>query len=425
MSVTRLDTPFLDGGIRSTNFFNGRLLSREDLQREQDAERAMHERLGRALGPGIVRGFEVEVARSIGGNSAVNPVVTVHAGLAMNRHGQTVALDRDVDVSLLKPAAPPTNGTALAGSFATCLPPENTVYVVGTGVYLLSAAPASQKQGLAVVSGLGNTGAACNAKEIVEGVQFRLFQVKLTTAELADDAHLRNVVAYKFFAADGASLDAVRDSFGVPAPAVTLLDPPLTDCDVPLALFQWTATGGLRWVDLWSVRRRIATAPAADAWPVFPDARQDALGEAMMRQFQQHLGGLRDINALPARASDVFRWLPPSGLLPLGGIAGAAGVDAAKFFDGFTTRGPMFIEGARVPAFLRLATRFPPIRAGDPELVWLYLVRENRQPQGGVVPTQPYLIFALGRLPCQVVPRFDVSHWDYANYALDNERTSL
>ncbi len=59
MTRTQLDTPFLDGGIRSTNFFNGRLLSREDLQREQDAERAVHERLGRALGTGIAYGLEV------------------------------------------------------------------------------------------------------------------------------------------------------------------------------------------------------------------------------------------------------------------------------------------------------------------------------------------------------------------------------
>lgn len=422
MSVTRLDTPFLDGGIRSTNFFNGRLLSREDMQREQDAERAVHERLGRALDAGIVRGFEVE-ARSIGGNSVTDPVVTVHAGLAVNRHGQTVALDRDVDVSLLKPATAPTNGTTVAGEFAACLPPESAVYIVGTGVYLLSVSPASQKQGLAVVSGLGNGGATCSvAKEVVEGVQFRLFQVKVTPAELVDDAHLRNVVAYKFFAADSAG--TVRDPFGLAASAPPLTDPPLTDCDVPLALFQWTTAGGLRWVDLWSVRRRLAQMPGTDAWPLFPDARQDALGEAMLRQFQQHLGGLRDVNALPARASDAFGWLPPAGLVPVGGITGAIGVDAAQFFDGFTTRGPMFIEGARVSALLRLATRFPPIRAGDPELVWLYLVRENRQPQGGVVPKQPYLIFTLGRLPCQVIPRFDVSHWSYANYALDDERTS-
>jgi hypothetical protein len=422
MTRTRLDTPFLDGGIRSTNFFNGRLLSREDMQREQDAARAAHERLGRALGAGIASGFEVE-AVAIGGSSVADPVVTVRAGLAVNRRGQTVALDRDVSVALLKPTAPTSGGAPASGGFATCLPPDNAVYVTGTGVYLLAVAPAAQKQGLAVVSGLNNTAAACNAKEVVAGVQFHLYEVKLTPSELAADAHLRNVVAYKFFTTGGATTDAVRDPFGVPPSPVALTDPPLPDCDVPLAVFQWTAAGGVRWVDLWAVRRRLAGLPDSDAWPGFPDARQDALGEAMLRQFQHHLGSLRDAGALPARASDAFRWLPPAGMVPLGGIVGAVGVDPIRFFSGFTTRGPAFIEGARVPALFRLATRFPPIAVGDPELVWRYLVRENRQAVAGVVPKQPYLIFALGRLPCQVVPRFDVSDWDFANYLLD-ERTS-
>jgi hypothetical protein len=72
-----------------------------------------------------------------------------------------------------------------------------------------------------------------------------------------------------------------------------------------------------------------------------------------------------------------------------------------------------------------MACAFPPITVGDPELVWLYLVRENRQPLAGNVPKQPYMVFALGRLPSQVVPRFDVSRWNYANYALDDELTAL
>src|SRR5690348_6839946 len=99
MSVTRLDTAFLDGGLRSTNYFNGRILSREDMQRDSDAHRALHQRLGLALGDGIVTGFEVE-AKSIGGSSITNPVVTVRPGLAINRLGQTLALDRGVDVAL-------------------------------------------------------------------------------------------------------------------------------------------------------------------------------------------------------------------------------------------------------------------------------------------------------------------------------------
>ena len=113
MSATRLDTPFLDGALRSTNYFNGRVLSREDMQRDRDAERAIHQRLGLSLGHGIVSGFEVE-ARVIGGSSVTDPVVTVRAGLAVNRNGDTLALDRDVDVSLLAPAST-TSGSVGSG----------------------------------------------------------------------------------------------------------------------------------------------------------------------------------------------------------------------------------------------------------------------------------------------------------------------
>jgi hypothetical protein len=433
MSATRLDTPFLDGALRSTNYFNGRILSREDMQRDRDAERAIDERLGLALGHGVVSGLGVD-AKAIGGSSITNPIVTVHPGLAVNRNGQTVALDRDVDVALLQPApaagAGGTTASALAGSFNTCAPPDTSVYVTGTGVYLLTIAPATTKQGLALVSGLGNAAASCNAKEVVEGVQFRLFQMTaLSGAELADEARLRNVAAYKFFFAalggSGAPANVARDPFGPTPATAALTDPALTDCDVPLALFNWTATGGLRWVDLWSVRRRLARPALPGEVPIGPDPELAAASEATVMQFQEHIETLR-LGATPfTKASDAFRWLPPAGLLPIAGIAGAVGFDSNGFFSGLTTRGPMFIEGARVRPFLRLATTFPPITVADPDLVWLYLVRENRQPLGGVTPMQPYLLFALGRLPCQVVPRFDVSRWNFANYALDDERTGL
>ncbi len=431
MSQAQLDTPFLDGALRSTNYFNGRILSREDMQRDRDAQRALFERLGAAAGHGIVYGFEV-TAKALGGSSVTNPIVTVSAGLAVNRHGDTVALAADVDVSLLQPSPAATNGAAAtpaAGGFDDCAPPEDGVYVTGSGVYLLTVAPASTTQGLAPVSGLGNAAATCNAKEVVEGVQFRLFQVQLSDQELADTAHLQNVAAYKFFFAalggTGADRAVGRDPFGIPATPPALTDPALTDCDVPLALFNWTATGGLVWVDLWSVRRRLVHDGLPGAVTVGPDAESAAAGEAMRLQFQQQIDVLRRTAPFSAKASDAFAYLPPVGLLPLGGISGAVGFDQAAFFTGFTIRGPLFIEGARIDALLRLGREFPPIVVGDPELVWLYYVRENRQAVGGVTPKQPYLVFGLGRVPCQVVPRFDVSHWNFANYALDDELTGL
>jgi hypothetical protein len=423
MTRTQLDTPFLDGGIRSTNFFNGRLLSREDMQREQDAERAVHERLGRALGTGIAHGLEV-VAQVIGGKSATDPVITVHAGLAINHRGQTVALDRDVDVSLLRPAAPAARGAPRAAGFDTCLPPDNAVYVTGTGVYLLAIAPASQKQGLAVVSGLNNTAAACNAREIVEGVQFHLYQVKLTAAELADDAHLRNAVAYKFFAADGAGTDAVRDPFGVPSPPIVLTDPPLPDCDVPLAVFQWTAAGGLRWIDLWSVRRRLSGPDREMAW-LGAGGRDDALGVAMQLQFASQIGDVPRSGG-PLLVVDNFARLPPIGVLPLGGPLGV-GFFSRRNAQGtavpLTVRGPVYIEGARVKRLLRDGACYPPIDLLSNELIWLYLVRENRNPPPGARTPLPYLIFASGHIPYAADARFDVAKWSFANFSLDSEPT--
>jgi hypothetical protein len=418
MSVTNLDTPVLDGGIHVTNFFNGRILSREDMKREQDAGRAVDWRLGQSIGDGIAYGFEV-TANAIGGSSIGSPIITVTAGLAVNRCGQTVALKNDIQVSLLQPAA--ATAAPVTATFGDCAPPEEGVFVAGSGVYLLTVAPAQVKQGLALVSGLGNGGTSCNIKEVVEGVQFSLVQVTaLSAAEMADEAHLQNAAAWKFFIAAGADDSAVRDPFGVAAAAQSLTATPLGDDDVPLALVHWTDAGGLRWVDQWPVRRRLAM--ASDPF-LLPDARQAALGEAVLRQFYDQIQAMRTSGQTTAIASDVFNFLPPVGLLPLGGIAGAVGFDSTSFFTSFTTRGPLFIEGARVPPLLRLAATYPPIAVGDPELVWLYLVRENRQPAAGLPAAQPYLIFALGRLPCQVVPRFDVSHWDYANIALDSELT--
>jgi len=58
MSI-QLETPFLEGGIAFTNFFNGRLLSGEDLTREQQARRAVAQQLGHAVGDGVAYGLWV------------------------------------------------------------------------------------------------------------------------------------------------------------------------------------------------------------------------------------------------------------------------------------------------------------------------------------------------------------------------------
>jgi len=421
MTTTSLDTPFLDGGVRSTNYFNGRILSREDMQRDRDAARALFARLGRTVGHGVAYGLEVE-AKAIGGSSVTVPIVPVHPGLAVNRAGDTVALDRDVDVALLQPAA--STGAAavtssLSGSFNACAPPDASVYVTGTGVYVLTIAPAESQQGLAPVSGLGNAAASCNAKEIVSGVQFRLFQLTgLSGADLADEARLRNIAAYRCFLAEGAGVGAARDPFGTAAGGTLPTDPALTDCDVPVALFNWTATGGLRWVDLWAVRRRLVPAAPLERPAAAIDAGRLRTAEAALLQLEDEVrdlftaGGPMEL----ALATQLFRFLPPAGILPLFGLGASRGFDRLTLFSNRTTRGPIVLEGASVAPLLRASLGYPPIDLDERELIWTYLVRQNlqAQPGGG----QPYFMFASGQLPPFGAARADVARVGFASVAI-------
>src|SRR5881394_2987577 len=123
-----LETPFLEGGIASTNFFNGRLLSGEDLTREQQARRAVAEQLGRAIGDGVAYGLWVTAPT--GGSSVSAPTVTVQPGLAVNRLGQPLELPEPVDVSLIGPVV--GAGTTIAaadGGFGACAQPSGGTYV--------------------------------------------------------------------------------------------------------------------------------------------------------------------------------------------------------------------------------------------------------------------------------------------------------
>src|SRR5205085_5030053 len=170
------------GGIRNANFFNGRLLSAEDLQAEQAANRRQHQQLGRAAGAGIVTGLEVRLTPGV----TPPTEVTVSAGLALNRRGQPLALSQDVDVALVPAPEPATAG---AGLFGDCEPPQPVL--TGAGVYLLAISPASAFDGRVPATSLtglgtfacGRGGAApaagCGAAYAVEGVQFRFVRVEL------------------------------------------------------------------------------------------------------------------------------------------------------------------------------------------------------------------------------------------------------
>jgi hypothetical protein len=432
MPKTQLKAPYFDDGIRSVNFFNGRVLSGEDLSQEQVARQTVALRLGRAAGAGIVGGLEVATAQA--GNSAETPLVTVQPGLAVNAQGQTMELLRPVDVSLLPPPSPAQAQAPLDEVFAPCPDvvgtPGATVYTAGTGVYVLLICPLEGREGRAVSGGIGaGLSLSCSAKSRVEGVQFKLVNLGLTSGELQAGSRLRNLAAHRCFGSLDLALDAaVSDPFGPTRTGYGQLDKlrdegSLADCDVPLALIHWrgaseTSNRGIRFVDLWSVRRRLVRSPGAGALSSLLDDRRQTEAEAMLAQFQVQLEkvGLNALAGLEAR--ERFRFLPPAGLLPLGGSGGVMGANLDKFFTGVTRRPPLPIEGARVRHALELAFQFPPIDLDSATMVWLYTIRENgTPPAGGGKAPQPYVLFAAGHLPCLAEARFDVAHWNFASYA--------
>ena len=420
--TNNLLTPILNNRTRSVNFFNGRLLTGEDLTAEQQANRVAHSLLGQAVGSGVAYGLEVTESASL--SQVASPVLSVKRGLAINPNGGTLILDNDTDISLVRPASPTTGGTSV---FKECLPMQSGVYIAGAGVYLLTIGPASATQGLAEVSGVSTGTAPCNSKYRADGVQFRLVQLDLTLAELGDVNHLRNLVAYKCFGVTDWAAD-VTDPFGTHSGGHGLIDQlraaqTITGCEVPLAVLYWTATDGVVFVDMWSVRRALVSRDLLDAWAPGASRRRFVEGLAMFLQFQEQIAELMaspvTISTLTSViATDSFLYLPPLGLLPLSGTKGALGFDYARFFSGLTVRNPVYVEGAKLDALFSRSLLYPPIDLSTKEMMWLYWVRQNMEKivENPLTQLQPYLIFTNGQMSFEGKSRFDLNYWDYANY---------
>src|SRR5205823_7330693 len=132
------------------------------------------------------------------------------------------------------------------------------------------------------------------------------------------------------------------DPFSQAAPRQTLLDDLrprlLTDCDVPLAIINWTSTEGIKFVDMWSVRRRVFAPSAEGRWDAVLGERRRSEGEAIFLQFQEHIGSLSrpELNPGSVVASEHFQHLPAVGVLPIAAssFSSLTGFDYLKFFQG-------------------------------------------------------------------------------------------
>jgi hypothetical protein len=420
--IKALHDPILEDGIAFTSYFNGRLLSGEDLARDQQGNREARKRLGQALGDGIA--FGLEVFESPGESTKGAPVVTVEPGLAISRLGKTLALGRPVELRLVRGASGVSGAaTSAATSFRVCEPQQPGVFVVGEGIYVLAMSCADAGQGRAPVSGLGVGAAACSVRSVVEGVQFRLVQPALSPDLLADLPHLRNRIA-------GAAL-GITERFApyvdpmAPRPTgYSLIDGLrasgiLDDSDVPLALLHWAAGTGVTFVDLWSVRRRITPRDANSSWRWLLAERTHVEAEAMFLQFQEQIDDLaasgEDVSRIVA--TDRFEYLPPLGMLPLQ-LGSRPGFDLARFFGADRLpRDIAYTDGQQLRWLMREAMSHDPLLLSAQQRLQLYLVFENMQASTSGRAVTPVVVFASGTLPYRGVARYGVARWEQGRFA--------
>lgn len=451
--------PILERGVRHIAYFNGRLMTAEDLRVEQASSHWHDEQLGQAIGEGVVRGLQVRALSPLSSPPSSPPTssppggtvqrVSVSAGLAFNRKGQALFLPTDVDVTLITGIEPPARGTGL---FGVCEPPQSTALLAGIGAYLLALAPASGFQDRALLSGLSDhlrVGTACGSRYAVEGVQFRLARLDvddlpniststrdeinhlMLQSDAASRSRLRNLLAHLCFGTE-ALTRFPRDPFRREPGSTDPLTPGATDelrkkerltaCDVPLALFLVTP-GGIQFVDMGSVRRRPTPMAPTPDWLLAPTGGYPSRGEAVSIQFQEHLAQLMGPAPSPSQLDAIeavryFRYLPAVGILPVGGTTAAPGFDYRRFFNTLPYRNPVFLEGATFEPLVRGALPYAPIDLRAGELIWLYLIRENMQAidLGPPSPPGPYLIFTSGHVPYQANARFNLAWWNYSNY---------
>jgi hypothetical protein len=317
----KLGEPTWSAQIESIRFFNGRVLTGDDLTREQDAVARRDADLAAAIGPGVVRGLFVTAV------AGTNPArVKVGSGAAIAPDGGFLELDAAVELDLVVPTVTtaPTPGT-----FRVCGVTSGTITTTGPGVYVLVAQIASKDDGRAEVGGVERHQAdPCTADHRKAGIAFRLQRLESIEAALPTDDRRRSHAAHLCLgtvttgSADPMDPDRGEpgrraiDDLRVPNAAGTAK---LAACEVPLALLELQAgSTPLRWLDVWAARRRAAAThdatPATGAMSravrMLTDAAR-AEREAVVAQFADQYGG----TVVNAAAASRYPWLPPCGLL--------------------------------------------------------------------------------------------------------------
>lgn len=334
----RLLEPVVTGGLATPRFFNGRLLSGEVLTQLQASEQARRQRLGAALGSGVIDGLWVE------DGGGATPALRIRAGSALCPDGDVLRLAQDTLLSLAPTASAGGDAGGAGGDFKERVDegaPAGPSAV--PGVFMLIMGVTRQPRGRAPVSA-GTAGTCGNVRDDVEGVTFRAASI-VAPGTLPPDMVLRNAIAALclgvFDAAGGDAGKGDKDKGGkgdkgggkggdagvpsVPGARPTCLAPSeaLTPSEVPLAVFQ-VGGGQVQFVDNWAVRRRVTASFPGDSagtllgpallGRMFGDEHRSRM-EAMAFQFSIQAEGMSSFEPLSNR----FVYLPPAGLLTGGG----------------------------------------------------------------------------------------------------------
>jgi hypothetical protein len=445
MSAVSLLTPILNGGIQNVNFVNGRVLTAADMTAERTANLQRQRLLGTCVGNGVACGLEVTLSASSVANG--QQVVHVTAGLAVNRNGDVLQLPSDTDLTLTAPAQA---ATANSGLFVACQPPQTQLS--NPGIYVLTVMPASGYQGQVPVTQLnsGGVGTSCTSQYATAGVQFRLAQITLASTgtglqptlyalanqiqgQLNNNAsaasvapalsQFRNGLAYACFGVE--QLEAYPANpfeFLSQTPSYGLIDQArsaglLTDCEVDLALLYWTP-GGLQFIDMWSVRRRLTHGAITEQWPLLAGDRRRSEAESMFLQFQDQVQSIIANTSDPSSvtADTYFMYLPPAGVVPVTGdgitvVTGTPSTpafDMAGFFGAHASQDVATTDGDLLRNLFFTALDYEPIQLLPGE-IQLYLVWENLQAINAGSTAQLALAFASPAIRYQGIARFTPS----------------
>lgn len=398
MSRIDLLEPILTGGVNQPNFFNGRILTAEDLSDLQVAIRTRHDRLGKAIGTGVVQGLRT--SRLADGTG-----IRVDSGCGITRSGKLVVLPDARDVNVVAAATDvdePDVGFADCETLSTALPSN-------TGIYVLAMSPASDYQGSAPMVSTTDEGVArgCGSRYLVEGVRFRVVPLNLkegvnVSKDLFDElqdlradgdgdslSRYRNIVAH-ICLGTAAVLDRIQDPLSPTSPhdaLERLFDTDtLDECDLPVTLFLW-ASGGIRFIDDWSVRRiagrthgRLVEVAATN-------------GAERLEQFIDHLHDLLATGdvSISTKIQRFMRFVPAAGYIPASG--GTAKGFKTDILSNFVDEGVGEIAAGPFVELLRRSESLAPVDLdADPCLELLEIVEHEDAVDTGQA-TQRYVAY--------------------------------